>query len=916
MSQTLSNDRDNPNILKLSKLNEKFTKKTSLKDIILPDKYNFVITKLNKVSDQLNKLVINVYHFLKCWILKCYEIGGVNNTLPKITKDTIKLIFKILTVQDARGSKVSEDDKDLYSTLNEFYETEYSKLYVDEKMPVQKFCQLLKYITKGIVTNINNNIKLHFFNYLRCFVNGYFKSRHNNIILNAPEKDRSTLKYKFRRELALVKTDLIDGTLNSDVKYHNWINNYKNIILPVKSDESYELDLLSYPHKYLSKMIYMNRYLETLQVKQFHVLPLRSDKIIKYFTIETTILIDLMFDTDKDGLKYEITQNKDLVWRQFFKMDNCIFKKTGYNFSYMIQTDCFGVSILFSSNEKHNNDIKKYENRSNVRKKNTQDCSTKTAKEAKEHRAKLKKDREDKENLERIQKKRIKIQNKEAGKKLMREKKIKLAQEKEKEKEASKTLTREEKSKMAQEKKNEKERLAQEKKNEKERLAQEKKNEKERLDQIREEQNQQKLIIDAQKAEQKQINNQREFPTLEELTESQLNKLKSQKLVYIDPGKIRLYTMIDDEDTIVKYSNREYMTRIKRFKYSKKLTKLRKELGIIDVERTLEGFNSKSCYYNKFTDYVNQKNYTNTQLLESYKDKKFRQYRWYAYISKQREMDRFTNLISQKYGSNCKLLMGDWSRSTQMKHFISTPMIGLKRKLRKKFEIINVDEYNTSKLNYVTKEATTNLFQMMPEKIKKKVVNSSNIVEEPLKYKLTKIHSVLTYKMETGRMGCINRDVNAVKNMRIIAQKWLENRTRPEEYKRKSATTSIQKDESIKLATRSVKSKQVLDKSQVVSNVRESVLPILKIRSMGVVKESFQGRTCISVNQSPEEKNEAISQVRLENLIREAEGNLIFGNLPEISYNTWLGQLTKLEAERANIISRRERETNNKKEAL
>jgi len=60
---------------------------------------------------------------------------------------------------------------------------------------------------------------------------------------------------------------------------------------------------------------------------------------------------------------------------------------------------------------------------------------------------------------------------------------------------------------------------------------------------------------------------------------------------------------------------------------------------------------------------------------------------------KQKEIDRFINSIKYTYGDNCKLIMGDCNPSKQMKNYVSTPMICLKRKIRKQIEIINIYIY-------------------------------------------------------------------------------------------------------------------------------------------------------------------------------------------------------------------------------
>ena len=47
-----------------------------------------------------------------------------------------------------------------------------------------------------------------------------------------------------------------------------------------------------------------------------------------------------------------------------------------------------------------------------------------------------------------------------------------------------------------------------------------------------------------------------------------------------------------------------------------------------------------------------------------------------------------------------------------------------------------------------------------------------------------KIHSILRYQTESKRMGCINRDENAVNNMIKIVNTYLLNKTRPEKFRR------------------------------------------------------------------------------------------------------------------------------------
>ena len=135
------------------------------------------------------------------------------------------------------------------------------------------------------------------------------------------------------------------------------------------------------------------------------------------------------------------------------------------------------------------------------------------------------------------------------------------------------------------------------------------------------------------------------------------------------------------------------------------------------------------------------------------------------------------NRMKQIYPPDSIIIMGDWSNNGKLKH-ISTPNVRIQRILSKSYKMIKIDEYNTSKISYKTgEEMKDNLLVKFISRKKKKQVE---------KY----LHSVLTYKMSNRRMGCINRDRNAVENMRIIAYSLIDKQIRPKEYCRPKTKTS------------------------------------------------------------------------------------------------------------------------------
>ena len=254
-----------------------------------------------------------------------------------------------------------------------------------------------------------------------------------------------------------------------------------------------------------------------------------------------------------------------------------------------------------------------------------------------------------------------------------------------------------------------------------------------------------------------------EFPYIDDVNKDELQG----KHIFIDPGKRSLLTMMDDNNKFVNYTNREHMSRTKRLIYSKKLNTYKDTLGINTFENTLSDFNSKSCIVEDFKKYINKKLEVNDKVKELYNNNKFRQYKWYSFINKKRAEDNLLNKIEKEYSKEHIIIIGDWSIGKQMNNFISTPNITLKRKLKERFKVYNIDEFRTSCLNYKTENRCENL--ILPS-------NKTG--------KNYKMHSILTYKMENNRLGCINRDKNGCYNIKKLFYSYINLGVIPEVYRR------------------------------------------------------------------------------------------------------------------------------------
>ena len=625
-----------------------------------PDKYKCIKLPINSILNNneesqniFNTIQDAVYRtnyittktslLLRLWCLDKYH-NGID--IPFINENTIKMCMKSLILASS-GPKPKNNNLLL---LNEF-----KNLHNFTLEDGVNLSSILNYYAITILTSIETNIKMHFFDYVNRFINSYFKVFYKDEITN------TEFKKQLFKDLYVVKNDIINGTLKANEKFHNWINEYRFKIVPEEFEINYYYDVKATPQKYLKYMIFMNIELEKIEGKMYQFFPLQSSIIPNHIQIDTKSVIELLVDKGKKEYLDNIEVNKEFLWDKFF---NITQKIKDYKFDNTIITDGYATSLRFI----HNDYIE----------------GEKIKKE------KMKKGRKD-----------------------------------------AKEMTEEDKEKKKLDKK----------------ILQDEKKELNKL---------------KQKDKPKKIEKIQEFPYIDDVEKEDLEG----KHIFIDPGKRSLFTMMNDDGRFYSYTNKQRVNETKRLKYQNILKKYRDELEITSKENELSLYNSKSCNINKYREFITKKINTNEVLYKLYQNNKFRQYKWYAFINKKRTEDNMLNKIEKTYTKDSIIIIGDWSIGKQMKNFISTPNLSLKRKLQERFKVYNIDEYRTSCLNYKTEELSKNLY----------LVDKRN--------KERKMHSILTYKMENKRNGCINRDKNGCKNIQKVFNYYIEYDERPERYKR------------------------------------------------------------------------------------------------------------------------------------
>ena len=595
----------------------------------------------NTIQDAVyrtNYITTKTSLLLRLWCLEKYHH---NIDIPIIDENTIRMCMKSLLVPSS-GPKPKNNNLLLFN--------EFKSLHNFELEDGKNLSSILNYYAITILTSIENNIKLHFFDYVNRFINSYFKH------INKDNLNDKEFKKQLFKELHSVKSDILNGTLKSDEKYHNWLKEYRYKIVPEQYDKSYHYDMKCNPQKYIKHMIFMNCELELIGGKMYQFFPLQSSITPNHIQIDTKAVIELLVDKDKKRYNDNVLLYKEILWDKYFTINP---KIKDYQFDNTIITDGYATALRFIHKDYVEGELLKKEKmkqaRQNAKNKDTNNTTKSITKEN--------------DNI---------VPSKE------------------------------------------------------------------------------EVIID--------------FPYIDEVDK---NELKG-KHIFIDPGKRTLFTMMDDNGKFFSYTNKQRVSETKRLQYQIKLKKYKDHLGISETENELSSYNSKSCNLDDYKAFIEKKISINKDLYILYQDKKFRQYKWYAFINKKRTEDNMLNKIENAYGKDNIIIIGDWCIEKQMKNFISTPNIGLKRKLKERFKVYNIDEYRTSCLNYKTEEPCRNLY--LPDK----------------KNKTRKIHSILTYKMKNNRLGCINRDKNGCKNIQKVFEYYIKNNERPENYRRGQAIQKLQ----------------------------------------------------------------------------------------------------------------------------
>jgi hypothetical protein len=355
--------------------------------------------------NRTNYIVYHTYNFLKIVLINLFN----KNEFIKVDKDLIMLIMmNIISIKTNKaGNKISEDKQKLVDKLMNTYNDYKKNININEIVHNDYLNQILHYEAVDMITNIENNIKMHYLQHLYKLAKIIFKETTANFV-----------NFEYKKEIFNdYFNDIInitDNNFKSELRLIPTIKNIKKLYIPIKNKfkkDSIYYDVKVNPQEYLKCFYEINVFFENKQnknynistdifnnlndeynnliinsfinehtnlntdlntalkkikkdknknndIKLFNFIPIRRTNIPCHITLDTTALISLYFKEGKKELFENVTENQNNIWSKYFKLENKLFKKSGYEFNYLIKTDGYSVSIVYGKydpNFKKNN---------------------------------------------------------------------------------------------------------------------------------------------------------------------------------------------------------------------------------------------------------------------------------------------------------------------------------------------------------------------------------------------------------------------------------------------------------------------------------------------------------------------------------------------------------------------------------
>jgi hypothetical protein len=253
-----------------------------------------------------------------------------------------------------------------------------------------------------------------------------------------------------------------------------------------------------------------------------------------------------------------------------------------------------------------------------------------------------------------------------------------------------------------------------------------------------------------------------------------VKKIQYEQYVGIDPGVRSLQTSCNDAGRVLETTTASYRHDCKMKYTCRKRERWYKNWEHYEMWRNIPSF--KTTNLKKMRDYFHYVYPHLNTIFQFHLYKNFRGLSFRSYCRGKVTMDKLCKSIVE----NKKTLVGFGDFSQQhglVKKHPTAPIQKFKHELRKYCDVIEIDEWGTSK--------TCHLCKSPIELYKNKVIRKKKDGTYT-KGRMSQINSVIRCKLNECKLCCMDRDINASKNILLLLQFQQEGKRRPECFRPKT----------------------------------------------------------------------------------------------------------------------------------
>ena len=257
-------------------------------------------------------------------------------------------------------------------------------------------------------------------------------------------------------------------------------------------------------------------------------------------------------------------------------------------------------------------------------------------------------------------------------------------------------------------------------------------------------------------------------PKFEAPKPKDVKKINYEQLVGIDPGVRSLQTSCNDEGRVIETTTSSYRHDCKMKYACKKREMWYKNWEHYEMWRNIPSFKTTSLErMRNYFKYV----YPNMNIIFQFH--LYKNFRGLSFRSYCRGKATLHNICESIVGKKKTLVgFGDFSQQHGLvKKHPTAPIKKFKNELRKYCDVVDVDEYNTSK--------TCNCCHKPIELYKNKVIRKMRDGTYT-KARLSQINSVIRCNLNECKLCCMDRDINASKNILYLLKLQKAGKKRPE----------------------------------------------------------------------------------------------------------------------------------------